>query len=557
MNNAFINLSKSCWQTARGPAGEEVWVKGCPYIGQQKQTAQAIADSLPASMHDEQSLRAFMLRYDGFHALVCQHAGRIVAGVDRLRSFPLFYSLVNGRFYLSDNAEWIRLRIGDTTMDPIAQEEFQLVGYVTGRGTLFPNIKQLQAGECLVASPGDTGIRLECHRYYRYLYAEPEQYNEAALADELEHVTTRSIERLIDYADGRQIVVPLSGGYDSRLIASQLKRLRYDNVLTFTYGAEGNKEAQYSKHVADSLGLNWRFVEYTRKSWSDAWREEDRWAYQKWASAWSSLIHVQDWLAVRTLKNEGALSANAVFVPGHIARNDIPRWLNPEQRVDPDLLGKTIFSDHYYLAPVHLESRRPLEEWHRRLADMSEQKDATTSESLMTGMNKWDWQERQAKYIVNSVRVYEHFGYGWWLPLWDNDFTEYWQRVPFSLRKKRETYYQFVNRTYSTQAGLPDMDTLGNGRDPFFKKALMKLPFSQSKLAEWAWYKAHAIALKKQHLDVHAASIGIPEEDLERMVKSGYTPMGVRAHYFLKDATSYVNTICTHRTQQQNWTHPA
>jgi asparagine synthase (glutamine-hydrolysing) len=545
MKNVFINLSGSGWKKSRNAAIQEVWVKGCPYVGNQKHTAPMLAESVPHPFGNAAALRQWMLRYNGFYALVCQQANQLLAGVDRLRSIPLFYSLARGQLYISDDAEWVRVHAEDHVLDPVAREEFQLAGYVTGPDTLFPQVKQLQAGECLLASQGDNGISLQCHRYYRYVYAEPRQYDEAALAHELAEVTTNSVQRLIDYAGGRQIAVPLSGGYDSRLIVSQLKRLRYDNVLAFTYGINGNKEAKYSKQVADSLKLKWHFVEYTPESWTEAWQHEDRWAYQKWASGWTSLPHTQDWLAVKHMTQQGFLSPDAVLAPGHVARNDIPRWLAPGQRVSCRLMGKTIFSQHYYLAPTRLESTLSMQDWQERLVSLSEQRNVQAAEHAMIGINKWDWQERQAKYIVNSVRVYESHGYNWWMPLWDNEFTEYWQRVPFLVRKKREIYSNYVNQVYSEQAGAPNMSELGNGADLSFKKALLKMPLADTRLAELAWQKLYSILPKARQFDVLAAESGVSSENHRQLTASGYTPLGVRAHFFLKDSALYASSAAS------------
>jgi len=57
----------------------------------------------------------------------------------------------------------------------------------------------------------------------------------------------------------------------------------------------------------------------------------------------------------------------------------------------------------------------------------------------------WDWQERQAKFIVNSIRVYEFFGYKWRLPLWDKELIEYWARIPLEKRINRYLYFKYVN----------------------------------------------------------------------------------------------------------------
>jgi hypothetical protein len=83
----------------------------------------------------------------------------------------------------------------------------------------------------------------------------------------------------------------------------------------------------------------------------------------------------------------------------------------------------------------------------------------------------WDWQERQAKYIVNAVRLYEYWGYDWWLPLWDSEFVEFWHHVPLRLRLARRRYMQFVNNFCMRFGGknmpllpLPQVQTSKVGR---------------------------------------------------------------------------------------------
>ena len=52
-----------------------------------------------------------------------------------------------------------------------------------------------------------------------------------------------AIERLIRVARGRPIVIPLSGGRDSRLIAMKLKQLAYNDVYCYSYGSLKHQEA--------------------------------------------------------------------------------------------------------------------------------------------------------------------------------------------------------------------------------------------------------------------------------------------------------------------------
>lgn len=464
-----LHLSGPGWVEAVPSVGPRCWLKGQTYLDGTPIGVDDLASHLSTAPPSPQSLPASLTRLNGFYAWVTQADQELRAGVDHIRSRPLFFGQAGGRFYLADEAEWVRQQVGDQVMDPIAREEFQLAGYVTGADTLFPHVKQLQAGECLVAKAGGDGIiRVETQRYYRFLHTEPESYEETALGAELDRVAVVSVQRLIDYAGGRQIVVPLSGGYDSRLIVTLLKRLGYDNVLTFTYGVPGNKESTYSQRVAEALGLRWHFVEYSEALWREAWQTPERWAYQKWASGWTSIAHVQDWLAVKLMKEQRVLEPDCLFVPGHsgdfVAGSHIPTNAFERSSFTLDDATDTVFSKHYGLAPLKFfdTSRQT---WAERIRDRLERDGITTAWEYADVCEKWDWQERQAKFICNSVRVYEFFGYDWWMPLWDKEFMEFWEGVPLVLRKEREWYKSYVSGQFSMHSADDQSLSLKNAAD--------------------------------------------------------------------------------------------
>ena len=462
MTNFTLNLTGTGWTTNTPANAPSLSLKGQSYCDDGTIDAHELATKIAACKNTER-LTAFLPRLNGFYAWVEQSAGQIRAAVDHIRSRPLFYGLAEGRFYLSDDAEWVRQQVDVCEMDPVAREEFQLAGYVTGADTLFPNVKQLQAGEYLIARQTETGPVVETHRYYRFLHQEPAKTNEPELRAELDRVTVRVMQRLIDYAGGRQIVVPLSGGYDSRLIATMLKRLGYDNVLTFTYGVPGNKESDYSKRVADALRMRWHFVEYSESLWREHWQTAERWEYQKWASGWSSIAHVQDWLAVQNMKQGAVVEADAVFVPGHsgdfVAGSHIPTEAFEQTGFHLQDIHRAIVRTHYALAPLQLFSISP-EQWYARIRDRTEQTECDEPWEFADGFEKWDWQERQAKFVCNSVRVYECYGYDWWMPLWDLEFVRFWEGVPLTLRKGREWYLEYVEQTFIDEGA--NIDSLGN-----------------------------------------------------------------------------------------------
>ncbi len=76
----------------------------------------------------------------------------------------------------------------------------------------------------------------------------------------------------------------------------------------------------------------------------------------------------------------------------------------------------------------------------------------------------WAWQERQAKFITNSVRAYEYWGLDWWLPLWDAEYMAFWQHVPLSQRTGKRLARRHVTEAYEREIGRGNTTSLTNDR---------------------------------------------------------------------------------------------
>ncbi|MEI6610527.1 MAG: asparagine synthetase B family protein [Deltaproteobacteria bacterium] len=438
----------------------KIWIRGTIFFEDRfyREYASPAPFTRIASLLDDVNQDDFGIllnQLNGFFAVVIQQDNTVFAAVDRVRSIPLFYGEAKGQVFLSDDAEWIRRSVGDTEIDPFARQEFLFTGYVTGRETLFPRISQLQAGELLLINSGKDAPKLNTHRYYRFLHTEPEcPVDEESLLMQLDFIAEKSVQRLIDYADGRQIVVPLSAGYDSRLIVTLLRRLGYEHVLTFSYGATGNHESLISKAVAESLNYPWEFVKYSNSLWRTWWNTKERIEYQWWASEWSSLPVFQDWPAVWQLRQAGKLKQEAVFVPGHsgdmVSGSHIPKNAEPGKNASLDDLVQSLVSRHN-LTPWNRNSIERFNKWYARIIYCTEVTTVKRGEDFANWVEKWDWQERQAKFIINSSRAYEFWGYDWYLPLWDRDFMFFWQRIPLRLRKEQSLYIRLVEKLYEDQ----------------------------------------------------------------------------------------------------------
>lgn len=542
-----LHLSGPGWTETAPSDSPRCWLKGQTYLDGTPIGVYDLAGQLRAAPPSPQSLAASLTRLNGFYAWVTQADQELRAGVDHVRSRPLFYGQAGGRFFLADEAEWVRQQVGDQEMDPIAREEFQLAGYVTGADTLFPHVKQLQAGECLVASAGEGGIiRVETQRYYRFLHKEPQNYDEANLRVALDHVAVKSIQRLINYAGGRQIVVPLSGGYDSRLIVTLLKRLGYGNVLTFSYGITGNKEAEFSQEVATALGFKWTFVEYSNSLWARSWSTPEAKGYRDMAANHASLPHVQDWLAVKILCERGEIKSNAVVVPGHtgdfISGGHIPESAFKKSKLSYSHLLDALTEGHYSNSPKgHIVSCNGaiLE---NRISDRIGSSYDGTNVEFANLYELWDWQERQSKYIVNSVRVYDYYHRDWWMPLWDLEFVRFWESVPLILRKKRHWFKRWIQQECAKYAELsPDEALLANASEVNAQNSLARKIYYSLPGSIKQFIREYAAFLRKrpsaEHLQSHFLAFGglVPQYMLKDYVNQKYNIIGIYSDIYLKN----------------------
>ena len=425
MSEIVVNLSRSGWV-----GGARLRLRGSLALDDR------LASAAEVSRHAEGRLSADLLsRLSGTFALAAESGPVVQAATDRIRSIPLYYATTTERGYLTDDPYWLLQQLPGQAEDPSVRAEFLLAGYVTGADTLAPSIKQIQAGELVTLEAATDGIRLSTERYFRYVPTTAEVGAPDRLLSDWDATLLRVFDRLVASVTPRTIVVPLSGGGDSRTIVWMLQRLGYPHVLCYSYGTPGNRESDKSRSAARSLGVPWVFVEYDRAKWARWYATSERLTYQRFADGFSSTAHIQDWPAVWELQRRGEVPDDAVFVPGHaldfLGGSHIPEDLS-RRPPGPRTLEDAIWNAHYQLwrggARERLDARR-------RLSGTVAELPSANILEVLASFETWDWQERQAKFIANAVRVYEFWGYDWRLPYWDRECVEFWTTVPPSLRR--------------------------------------------------------------------------------------------------------------------------
>ena len=314
------------------------------------------------ALGDHASFISSLRQLNGFFAVVQTGEGTCRLAVDRIRSIPLFYAAREGEFRASDDCYWVDEQLGDQSRNELAAAEFLHLGYVTGSDTTSAVVKQCRAGEVIVAYvDGQGAIGVEPSRYYYYKHLPPDVEDNAGLTRRFEEVLDRVFLCFDCSRGGRTIAIPLSGGYDSRLIALMLRKLGYKKVTTFCYGPEDTWEATISARVAADLDFSWQFIPYNHAKWAAWYHTPEQRNFQRYHDSLSGVPNIQDWPAIWELRRQEILPPDCIVVPGHTGdiiaggrSNPLPEFYVPGP-ADAAALAEKIVGLHYGLWGTRLE----------------------------------------------------------------------------------------------------------------------------------------------------------------------------------------------------------
>ena len=344
---------------------------------------------------------------------------------DIQKTYPLFIIHLDQGKILCDNLSKVAF---EKKLDWDAAEEFVASGWVYGNKTIYNGVTALQPGEILSIE----GHNIESLRYFKFLYDPFLKNNKTdhQLFNELGTIFNNVFTRLVkSKPEVGNWIVPLSGGHDSRIIVNYLHKLDQRNVICFTYGNPGNPQSTISEQVAKSAGYEWYFVEYTEKAWAEVHKNGlfDQFIDESFNG--STLPHFQDFLAIYLLKQRGHINDRDIVVPGHTAITEAAKYELDDLATTESVLDY-VQKAYASIWPEKVGSHKIRTALNEMILD--------NNLEIFTFPEFYNWQERQAKFISNSVRVYEFFGLGWRLPFWEKDVADFWLSVDFTRRIKRD-----------------------------------------------------------------------------------------------------------------------
>ena len=412
-----------------------------------------------SNLRDEQDLITRLRSANGLFSVVIYKEDKIIAATDRVRRYPLFFTdntISDSPQELRSSGEW----------DELGLAFYKVSGSVLPGHTLLKDILQVAPASYVVL----TKDGCQTCSYASYLSTEQEERD--VTVEELDTIMMAVFQRLIESVGQRQLVIPLTAGNDSRLILSMLHRLHYSNVICYTIDGAGGDEWNGAHEAAERMGYAHYKIDMQDASIRALCNtdSEDFERYYRYVGTLTNFCWLADYTAVRFLKQQHIIADDAVFVPGHsgdmIGGSHLTKARVEEQTSISGLVKRMCYVGFEYGFDDSVQ---------QTVTNYFKTKSKAGYTSYSAYQN-WIVQHRQAHNILNSIRVYDFYGYDVRLPLWDNALYDLFSHLPFKAVKKSRLYTDYVTfvlRQYALPVTIHDASV--SWLDAAFRKNIKKI----------------------------------------------------------------------------------
>ena len=182
---------------------------------------------------------------------------------DRWGSRPVYYALSDSSLFFAPEVKALLVDGIPKKINYTAFSDMFHFGYIFGTKTLFEGAEQLPVASVLTYNKGSINIS----SYWDYPFDE-ESYSEKKLPDSIFIEQKEQVKYAMKNAVARQVrknsdklLIPLSGGLDSRFTVALSKELTEKKINTYTIGSPRSEEQKYGSQVAHALKLPHRAFE--------------------------------------------------------------------------------------------------------------------------------------------------------------------------------------------------------------------------------------------------------------------------------------------------------
>jgi asparagine synthase (glutamine-hydrolysing) len=387
---------------------------------------------------NEESFRQKLLSANGIFSVIIQQDQSVWIATDRFRYFPVFYRKKDGLMIVGDDIDNLYEQEEEKEFDEDNCFLFTSFSYVLGNKTLLKDVFQIQAGE-YVRYDGQKVFS----SFYHQHFSETQNISFEEAKRQLKSIFHNVMQRMGQLIENRPVMLSLSGGLDSRIIAYFLKKAEIKNVLCYTFGIkERNPEWERSKTVAEKLGFEWLFVDYSSIREHRFYQQKQFIDFYTYESQYVSKFAFIQYFAANHFINNLKIPQDSILFVGHGGDFFSGSHLRPYMQSYQSL--SVIAQDLQYL---HCNLVK-LNKKERRKIYPTIKQGLVNTQPLFCNVENWDLKERQAKYIINTNKLWEYFGIETQMPLCDTELMDFFVSLPFGYRLNQKLYRTVLHELF-------------------------------------------------------------------------------------------------------------
>jgi asparagine synthase (glutamine-hydrolysing) len=220
------------------------------------------------------------------------------------------------------------------------------------------------------------------------------------------------------------------------------KKYHPSDLICYTYGRRNNIESLKAENVARDLHIKWINIEYNDDLVKNFISDPVFIKYYPYVSNLSSMFFMSDYFAVRFLKDKKIVPDECVFIPGHTgALTGSHQISGLNKPLSYNYLINRILSIHFSTIIMHRSKKSLIESLLSQSLQSSGLNDWKTYEN-------WNLKERQAKFIINSSKVYLFFGFDYVMPLLDKSLMDFFSALPYCLKLNKILYHKVLKSAF-------------------------------------------------------------------------------------------------------------
>ena len=256
-------------------------------------------------------------------------------------------------------------------------------------------------------------------------------FNKEFDLDYLKILIKNTFDNFAEIIDGKEVAIPLSGGFDSRLILDEL--IKRDIPLnSYSIGSKRNRDFCIAKEIANELNISFHPINVNKNTLSKFINTPDFKKFWQYSGGSYSLPHFSECMFRDDLN---FLVEDSIITPGHsldfLAGSHLPQLKfvsnNPIKLIsDYHCIPKNEYKKAHDLINYYLKNNL----------------------NTLSSVEIFDFEYRQSRYIVNHIRNFEYIGFKPLLPLFGFKLINYFMNLKYDDLINRNSLlnqYKFSN----------------------------------------------------------------------------------------------------------------